>query len=74
MDLNVLKEFGFGVFAGVGIFLLFKLLLEKTLVIMQDLLNSNRELTATVREISAENRKAVMELTEEIKKISKRNS
>lgn len=81
MDLNAIKELGLGTFTlGVGV-LLFRAMFqsimqqnkesnEKLTLTTEKLLDANSQLVQTNREISLENRRAIEELTKEIRKIS----
>ncbi|MEG1087585.1 MAG: hypothetical protein RSD79_05920 [Cetobacterium sp.] len=81
MDLNAIKELGLGTFTlGVGV-LLFRAMFqsimqqnkesnEKLTMTTEKLLDANSQLVQTNREISLENRRAIEELTKEIRKIS----
>lgn len=70
--IKLIQDVGFGCFIGVGIFFLFKTVLEKVLETNARLLETNARLVESNKEISLENKKAIEELTKEIRKISER--
>lgn len=81
MDLNAIKELGLGtVTLGVGVMLFRSMFLnimqqnkesnDKMTQTTEKLLEANTQLVQTNREISLENRRAIEELTKEIRKIS----